>query len=139
MNKLNSLLRSYPENYHADLSNNGYQKEDLNIVNNRFLFLKKNGKFEKVAIDNILCIQASGNYTDTITDGGKYMNNMNLGQMEELFPSANFIRVHRSYIVNIKNITSIDFANYKIFLGNHEVPFSRNLKEELSKRLNIIR
>ncbi len=139
MNKLDQMLRVYQASFEPGPSTDKNIENGSTVVDNRFFFFKKKGRFEKVDINSIIYIQAESNYTYTITEEGKYINTSNLSQMEELFSEFNFMRVHRSYLVNLDNLTSIDLANNKIFLGNHEVPFSRTMKDELTKRFNLIR
>ena len=136
MNKIKYFVGGYDKDFIPGAS--GQENEKI-VVDSRFFFFKKRGRFEKVDIKNIIYIQADNNYTYTFTEDEKYINTSNLGQMEELFSAPNFMRVHRSYIVNLDNLTSIDFSNNKIALGNHIVPFSRSMKDQLTKRFNLIK
>lgn len=92
----------------------------------------------KVDINNIVYMHAKKNYTSIITNDEKYMSTSNLKQLDDVFSMANFMRTHRSYIVNLNNLTSIDLVNNKIFIGIYAIPFSRSLREELTKKFNLI-
>jgi len=115
------------------------EKEGAIVDNKKFFFFKKRGKFVKVNINSVIYIQAEGNYTYTFTEGEKYINTSNLKEMEELFYTPNFMRIHRSFIVNLDKLTSLDLSNNKISLGKYEVPISRSMKNELKQRVNLIK
>jgi len=99
------------------------------------LFLKKDTHFEKVEYRHILYLEAESNYTTVYTDNDKYVFSYSLRIFEGKLPASLFIRVHRSYIVNVKAITGFE-GNY-LFIGNSTVSVSKNYREELFKRINV--
>ena len=101
-----------------------------------YIFLKSGNKFEKVKIQDIQYMRAEGSYTKFFTTSKQYTLSGNLNNTSEKIGHPSFIRIHRSYIVNIDNINSMD-SDY-VFIGNSNLPISRSYKEEVSKVLRKI-
>lgn len=139
MNNLNQNARDTSDFFEPGPSIGINEEDNITIMDDKFFFFKKKGNFVKVDTNNILYLKAENSYTYIITEDAKYMSTSNLTQMEELFATPNFMRVHRSYIINLDNLTSIDLVNNKIFLGEHIVPFSRSMKKTLIKIFHLIK
>ncbi|MEM6842083.1 MAG: LytTR family DNA-binding domain-containing protein [Bacteroidota bacterium] len=103
------------------------------------LFIKADNKIIKVAFDEIIVINGDGPYVQIITvDGRKIMSLQSMHKLEELLPS-NFYRIHRSHIVNIDHIDSID--GNMIRLKDHVATLSKNKRDEFLKlidQLNLL-
>ena len=100
------------------------------------LFLKKDTHFERVRFDEIYYLAAESNYTLIYTKSGRYVYSTVLKNFEEKLPSNTFIRVHRSYIVNVNAITGFE-GNF-LHLGEKHVPVSKTNRDELFKAFKII-
>ena len=103
------------------------------------LFIKADNKIIKVAFHEIVVIKGQGPYVQIITvDGRKIMSLQSMSKLEELLP-RNFYRTHRSYIVNIDHIDSID--GNMIRLKDHAAALSKNKRDEfleLIDQLNLL-
>ncbi len=103
------------------------------------LFIKADNKIIKVAFHEIVVIKGQGPYVQIITlDGRKIMSLQSMSKLEELLPQ-NFYRTHRSHIVNIDHIDSIDGNMIK--LNDHVAALSKNKREEFLKlidQLNLL-
>ncbi|MEM9831116.1 MAG: LytTR family DNA-binding domain-containing protein [Bacteroidota bacterium] len=103
------------------------------------LFIKADNKIIKVAFDEIIVINGDGPYVQIITaDGRKIMSLQSMHKLEELLPT-NFYRIHRSHIVNIDHIDSID--GNMIRLKDHVATLSKNKRDEFLKlidQLNLL-
>jgi DNA-binding LytR/AlgR family response regulator len=100
------------------------------------LFLKKNTSYQKVAFNDILWLEAESNYTLIHTKDEKYTYSMVLKSFEDKLPEDTFLRVHRSFIVNISNVTGIE--GNSLLIGDSQIPVAKPIREELFKRFNII-
>jgi DNA-binding LytR/AlgR family response regulator len=100
------------------------------------LFLKKNTSYQKVSFNDILWLEAESNYTLIHTKAEKYTYSMVLKSFEDKLPEDTFLRVHRSFIVNISNITGIE--GNSLLIGDSQIPVARSVREELFKRFNIV-
>ena len=102
-----------------------------NPVDNNYFFVKCNGRIEKVSYDELLFIEASLNYVTLHTANGKMIVYLTIKGINENLPSGVFIKVHKSYIVNLSKINSIEGNIIRI--GKAEIPISQNNQEEIMK------
>jgi two-component system, LytTR family, response regulator len=92
-----------------------------------FVFIKCSNKFEKIQFADILYIEALQNYVAIYTTRGKFLTLLYLKNIEQNLDNKDFIRVHKSYIVPIGRIDSID--GNEIRIAEHRIPVSRNYRE----------
>jgi DNA-binding LytR/AlgR family response regulator len=104
------------------------------IVDNS-LFLKVDSKLIKVKIDDILFVEAKGNYVLIKTNSKAFIVHSTFKHAEERLLAHNFLKVHRSYLVNLSKIIDIEDAN--LIIENRVIPISKARREPLIKRLNI--
>ncbi len=100
------------------------------------IFVRHHEKMVKVDIKDILYIEAERNYCRIYSKGKEYLMVMTLKDMDEKLPDRHFIRVHRSFIVNISQIDEI--ATSHIVIARKAIPVSKSLKDELLNRLQTI-
>jgi two-component system LytT family response regulator len=100
------------------------------------LFVKTNGKLQRVNFEDVLFIEALSTYVVLVTDKHKHIVGGTLKSIEERLPFRHFVRVHRSYIVNLHRVESMEDNVLK--LGQHEVPVSRPYQEELALHLRAL-
>jgi len=100
------------------------------------LFVKSNGRWEKLTIGDIMYIQAMGDYVRIFTTNNRYVVNKSMKSILEALPSSLFARVHRSYIVNISRIENIE--ENSIVIGNDMIPLSEHYKPAFLQKLNIL-
>tara|TARA_R110002050_G_scaffold11921_2_gene39590 strand:+ start:15926 stop:16666 length:741 start_codon:yes stop_codon:yes gene_type:complete len=100
------------------------------------IFVKHLEKMVKVDIKDILYIEAERNYCRIYSKHKEYLLVMTLKDLDEKLPNKHFIRVHRSFIVNLSQIDEV--ARSHIVIGKKAIPVSKALKEELLTRLQTI-
>ncbi len=85
-------------------------KVESKAVENDFLIVKgdSKGKLNKIEIDDIDYIEGMRNYVAIVCGDKKTMSLMNMKDLEDNLPAQKFVRVHKSYIIPISNILSID-------------------------------
>jgi len=98
-----------------------------------FLYLKVERKTIKINVKDILWIESLRDYIKVITDKQTYISKQKISLLEEMLPERQFVRIHRSFIVNLSKISS--FYAYSIEVSGHELPIGRNYKQEVQKRL----
>ncbi len=101
-----------------------------------FLFIKAEDKLVKLMKDDIFFIESMRDYVKFVTAGKSYMTYSTLKSLEERLNGQEFLKVHRSFIINISKID--DVRGNTIHLQGHQVPVSKDHKEELVRRLNIL-
>lgn len=92
-----------------------------------FMFIKSDNKIFKVAFEDILFLEAFGNYAKVYLTDKQLMPTTTLTSLEEALPKNQFIRVHRSFIINKNHISHIE--GNRVFIKDHEVPISGNYKD----------
>ncbi len=111
------------------------QKEAL-LSFNEAVFIKQNYKFHKVPMDEIYFIEAEGNYTHIITKDLKYVLRLSLNDVLDKLRSQGFVRIHRSYAINMKHLDT--FSDISVFIGGRELPLSRHYKEDFLRKFNFL-
>jgi DNA-binding LytR/AlgR family response regulator len=95
--------------------------------NEDFFFVKADGGLVKIFFDEILFIEALKEYVKIVTKEKSVITYHTISGLEEKLPIGKFYRIHRSYIVNIKAITSIE--GFAVKIGKAELPISRNERD----------
>ncbi|MFN2439727.1 MAG: LytR/AlgR family response regulator transcription factor [Chitinophagaceae bacterium] len=98
-----------------------------------YFFIKADSKLVKIFYDDILFVEALQNYVNIYTTATKYITYLTLHSVEAYLPTTFFIKTHKSYIISAAKVDAIDGNEIKI--GNHKIPISRNLKEEVTQKL----
>jgi two-component system LytT family response regulator len=101
-----------------------------------YLFLKKNSVLNKVPVKEILWIEALGDYVNVHTADTKYTLHTTLKAIESKLPKEHFIRIHRSYIIQLEHISSID--DFMISIRDKLIPVGSIYRENFMKRLNLL-
>jgi DNA-binding LytR/AlgR family response regulator len=94
-----------------------------------YLFVKSNGKLEKIIFDEVLFIKGMENYVEVYTPARKIITHSTLRAFAEKLPPRKFMQTHKSYIVANNKITSIE--GNMLHIGTFEVPISRQLKDQV--------
>lgn len=111
-------------------------KQELKVEEQGFVFVKDNGVLKRISIDDILFLEAMGDYVKVHTLQKFHVVHATLKSIEEKLPAAKFIRVHRSYIVAINKIDFIQEGT--ISIGKTSIPVADTHKSNLNKRLNLL-
>jgi DNA-binding LytR/AlgR family response regulator len=111
-------------------------KEEVKVEDQGFVFVKDNGILKRISIDDILFLEAMGDYVKVHTPQKFHVVHATLKSIEEKLPSSKFIRVHRSYIVAINKIDYIQEGT--ISIGKTTIPVADTHKSNLNKRLNLL-
>jgi len=98
-----------------------------------YIFVKTDSRLEKVHFDEILFVEAMENYAGIYTTEKKLVTHATLKSIQEKLPAGSFIQPHKSYLVNIHAIHSIE-ANV-LHIGRYQVPISKYQKEEVMLRI----
>jgi DNA-binding LytR/AlgR family response regulator len=96
-------------------------------VHKDFFFVKADGGLVKIFFDEILFIEALKEYVKIVTREKAVITYHTISGLEEKLPAGKFYRIHRSYIVNINAISSIE--GFQVKIGKHELPVSRNERD----------
>ena len=100
------------------------------------IFVRIESLLHKLNMDDILWVEAFGDYVKAQTTDKVHTVYSTLKKMEERLPSDKFIRVLRSFIVNLSKITNIDSNNLEI--NKKIIPISSSFKEELLNKIKVL-
>ena len=98
-----------------------------NVANNGFIFVKTEHKIQKVNIDEIGYIEGLKDYISIFTPTERIITLQNMKKMEEILPAQKFVRVHKSYIVAINKIDSIERG--RILIADKIIPIGDTYRE----------
>ena len=111
-------------------------KQEVKIEAKEFVFVKDNGILKKLNLDDILYLEAMGDYVKVHTAQKFHVLHSTLKSIEEKLPLNKFLRIHRSYIVSIQKIDFIQDGIVSI--GKATVPVAETYRSVLNKRLNLL-
>lgn len=100
------------------------------------IFIKSDGKLIRLNNDDILFIESMGDYVKFVTRDKKYITYNTIKNLEEKINKDCFMRIHRSYIINLLKID--DIRENDLFINGIEIPISKNLRADVLKRLTIL-
>jgi two-component system LytT family response regulator len=98
-----------------------------------FIFVKTEHKIQKIYLDDILYIEGLKDYISIFTGNERIITLQNMKKMEESLPSRSFIRVHKSYIIAISKIESIERS--RIQIGDKVIPIGDTYREYFFKQI----
>jgi len=98
-----------------------------------YFFVKCDNRYEKVLFSDVRYIEALQNYVVIHTSEKKLITYLTLSGIEAQLPKDRFIKVHKSFIVAVAAIQTIDGS--EILVGTSRIPISRNLKDEVIARI----
>jgi len=124
------------ENFTATPSIPSKEEVQTNTPSENDLYVNIDRRLIKIAIPSISLIAAKGDYITVKTESKNYTVHSTLKKIEEKLPEDLFLKVHRSYIINIKRI--IDIEDNSVLIGKDVIPVSRTNRPELMKRLNLL-
>jgi len=113
-----------------------YQQMQKVIEDDEYIFVKSNLKKHKVVLNDIKLIEALGDYIKLVTDESNIVILSTMKSFEQQLPEDKFLRIHKSYIVNLEKIEKFNKKNVEV--GGRQVPVSRNRKTVLAEALSNI-
>ncbi len=109
-------------------------KDEIELKNEFYVNIDR--RLIKIDLPSIYLIEAKGDYINIKTEDNNYVVHSTLKKIEEKLPDSLFLKVHRSYIINVKKI--IDIEDNSVLIRKDIVPVSRTKRKELMKRLDLL-
>ena len=100
------------------------------------LYINIDRRLIKIDIPSIYLVEAKGDYIQIKTEDKNYTVHSTLKKIEDKLPANLFLKVHRSYIINVSKI--IDIEDNSVLIKKDVIPVSRSNRPELMKRLNLL-
>jgi len=109
------------------------RKQDLYPATGGYIFVKVETKMVRVELDDILYIEGLKNYVSIHTKTQRIITLQVMKQLEEILPANRFLRVHKSYIIALDKINSIE--RQEIYIGDRIIPIGITYQEQFFKML----
>jgi DNA-binding LytR/AlgR family response regulator len=110
-----------------------HKMKNTSQVTENYFFVKSNGRIEKVDFNEILYVESLQNYVTIHTKDRKLITYLTLSGLESQLPADRFMKVHKSFLVALAKIESID--GNELIIAKARVPISRTLKDEVLQKI----
>lgn len=108
------------------------RNKEMSITDD-FFFIKCNGKIEKIVMAEVIYIEAMANYVIIHTRQKKYITYLTFSGIEAQLPSTLFVRIHKSFLVAIPAIQTID--GDEVVTSLMRLPISKNYRHDVMNRI----
>lgn len=99
-----------------------------------FIFVKTEYKIQKINLSDILYLEGLKDYVSIYTTTERILTLQTMKKMEEMLPSNRFVRVHKSYIVSLEKIETIE--RQRIFIGKNVIPVGDSFQKDFMKLIS---
>ncbi|NQX37474.1 DNA-binding response regulator, LytR/AlgR family [Pedobacter steynii] len=106
------------------------------LIEEDFIFIRDSGTVRRLQLDNILYLEAQGDYVKIYVANQFYNIHTTLKSVEEKLPASVFLRVHRSFIINVSKIDTLEGGT--LIIHKNLVPVSDAYRAALNKRMQIL-
>jgi DNA-binding LytR/AlgR family response regulator len=110
--------------------------EELKLSEDEFIFIRDSLIVRRLKVDDVLYAEAMGDYVKLYMPQKFYAIHTSLRAVEEKLPSSKFLRVHRSYVVAINKIDTIQDG--ALIINGKPVPVADSYRATLNRRMNIL-
>ena len=125
--KATAKAKSYIDMLSKDASNS------LETIENEYIFIRSERRIIKIYLNDITFIEGLKDYVIIHTAEQKIITLMNLKEIHSRLPENTFVRTSKSYIVNIRHISSLD--NNDVVIGKHEIPIGNVYRDDFFERV----
>ena len=127
------FLQAVNKFFETKVAINTTPKIEENTLKSNYIFVRSERKMVKVNFDEILYVESLSDYIKIYTKDTVLVTRETISNLEVKLPSQQFLRVHRSYIVNLNKIDS--YTNEFVEINKNAIPISRTYKENVLKKL----
>lgn len=121
--------------YSRSRSNGAEPGDEEPLIVNDCIFIKHKNKFVRLPLEDMLYLEANDNYTTIFTAAAGYTVKNSLKNLAAALPGF-FVRTHRSYLVNLKQLKSFDTE--ELTIGGKTLPIGKSFYPDLLARLKIV-
>jgi membrane protein implicated in regulation of membrane protease activity len=137
------MMNNYLKNTFSSLTITQAQTEDkiekvieqASQKTEEYFFVKVDGKIFKVSFDQLLYAESQRNVTKLVLLQQTLQPVMTLSSVEEILPKNQFVRLHRSFIINKSKIDHIE--GNRVFIGANEIPIGANYREVFLREIGV--
>jgi two-component system, LytTR family, response regulator len=111
-------------------------KNTTGLEEDAAVFIKSGPQTYRVKVSEILYLEKNGNYITVHRKDGNILIRENMGDIFDLVPAADFIRVHKSYVVGIRHISMIEV--HQLIVNGEKIPIGSTYRDSLRDRFGIM-
>jgi DNA-binding LytR/AlgR family response regulator len=123
------------ENTTGLITENTTGNEQPFVLSDR-IFVRYKEKMIKIMLADILYMEADRNYSRIFTSSREYLLSTTLKTIEDKMSMQLFMRIHRSYLINITHVDEV--AESHVMIGNKAVPLGTGMREQLMHRMQTL-
>ncbi len=134
MRAVTKALEFYRQREHSD------QRRRANVAvtqngSGNHLVIKSGTDYHKLQIDEILYIEAAGNYAVFVTAKSNVMSLLSMKELASMLPPGRFFRIHKSYIVNFRHVSKIE--RDQVVVGTKPIPLGESFRESFLSAIQL--
>ncbi|MCG8320414.1 MAG: response regulator [Cytophagales bacterium] len=138
---LNKPFNEYELSRHIDLaihnhSGNITLSGEVAMVMEDYFWIKEDQSYKKIAIQDILWIEADGSYCEIRTISDKHKLSKNMREVNDLLNDLVFIRIHKSYTINIKRVDEIKGSS--VVINDQSIPIGKTFLKGFKEKLKLL-
>lgn len=118
-------------------SNFSFQRAPSGAPKSDHIFVRNDNTFVRISLDEILYLHAERSYCNIVTESKTYVQSVSMNHVFDQINNQDFIRIHRSHVVNINKVTAIEGNLVKV--GKHSLEMSKSMRDELIGRLTFLK
>lgn len=116
-----------------------HPQEQVGNSDQNSVFLPRRGTYYRVYFQDIIYVSSEGHYcTFNLADQESFTVRMRMGQVEELLPDEDFLRVHRRYLIQLSYLDSVNPREGILDMQGEQLPLSRSYRSTLEERLRFL-
>jgi len=104
-----------------------------NLKTDSHIFIKVDKKMMKINIEEILFVEGMKEYIKVVTSDKTYITHKSLTSLSEELPNDNFLRIHKSYLIALNKVKSIE--GNRIQIASYTIPIGRNYSKEVKNKI----
>lgn len=112
------------------------KKNNLSTAEKEYFFFREKGVASKLKFEDIYYIQANGDYITIFTNAKNYTIHSTMNSIEKELPTDKFLRVHRSYIIALDKIETVE--DNTAYINKKNIPIGDKQKSSLMERINLL-
>lgn len=123
-------------NFSKERSRKKEEENSHDFVLSDSLFIRTNGMLVKLKLQDIIYLEADANYTQVHAKDKKYVVRATLKELEGKLDPNRFVRIHKSYLINLAEIDGIQADS--VFISGKEIPLSRSQYSWLLQQIKLL-
>jgi len=132
LNAIDYLLKPFSLARFTKACNRALETNNARIgVSEKYIFIKTGYQEERIFLDEILYVEADGNYISLFLKTRKVLSRQSLNDIAGLLPAHNFIRIHRSFLVALNKIEKL--SRQEVTIAGRALPFGVSYEEKLGE------